>query len=426
MGSNADLQLDLVKKLSFVRWGGTPQEEQAAKVITDEIEKAGGSFTLMPFEIPAYECTECRLSVTSPYQKDIEAVPHGCTGEIEGEYDFLYLERGDEMDYLGLGDLSSTIVMINAPTYDAYKLLCEKKPAAFISISGKYYHTPENSDLMPRPMREPYLEMGKIPGFLIRAKDAMEMSANKVTRIRVCLKQRDYTAVSHNILAVINGTEDLKEDIVLTAHYDSVLYGTGSWDNATGSVNLLYLYEYFLKHPVKRTLRFIWCGSEEQGLLGSKAYVRQNPELVKQIKFCFNFDMSGTVLGPNRIFVTGGDDLKNYAEQYCREVGWSSDFRVDVHSSDSAPFSDQGIPALGLSRGTQTGEIHTRYDLSVILSGERLLEIGEFAAAFVTKVANSAVLPIPVGMPDDMKEKLDKYFLRDKKKKEEKADQAKN
>lgn len=418
MGRNENRQLELVKKLSFVRWGGTPQEEQAAKVITDEIEAAGGSFTLMPFEIPAYECTECKLFVTEPYQREIEVIPHGCTGEIEGEYNFLYLERGDPMDYLGVGDLSETIVMINMPTYDVYKTLCEKKPAGFISISGKYYQTPDDSDLMPRPMREPYLELGKVPGFVIRAKDAMEMVANKVTKIRVSLKQREFKATSHNVLAIINGTEDLNEDIVLTAHYDSVLVGTGSWDNATGSVSLLYLYKYFLKNPVRRKLRFIWCGSEEQGLLGSKAYVEQNPELVRQIKFCFNFDMCGTILGPNLVFVTGGDNLKNYAEQYCREVGWSSDFRVDVHSSDSAPFADKGIPALGLSRGTKTGEIHTRNDLAVILSEERLLEMGEFAANFAKRVANSAVLPVDTGMPDDMKEKLDKYFLRDKKKKE--------
>ena len=123
MENAADRQLELVKKLSFVRWGGTPQEEIAARVITDEIEKAGGSFERMPFEIPAYSCIECKLSVTEPYQKEIEVIPHGRTGDIEGEYKFIYLERGDAMDYLGKGDLSDTVVLINAPTYDAYKLL---------------------------------------------------------------------------------------------------------------------------------------------------------------------------------------------------------------------------------------------------------------------------------------------------------------
>ena len=45
--------------------------EKAAKIITDEIERAGGTFELMPFDIPAYEYSECRLSVTSPWEKEI-------------------------------------------------------------------------------------------------------------------------------------------------------------------------------------------------------------------------------------------------------------------------------------------------------------------------------------------------------------------
>ena len=426
MRNYGEQQLKLVNKLSFVRWGGTPEEEKAADIITKEIEKAGGTFELMPFQIPAYECSVCKVSVASPYVKEIEAVPHGRSGDVKGEFDFLYLDRGESLDYYGKGDLSKTIVLINNLTYDAYKMLCEKKPAAFMTMSGKYFDTPENSDLMPRPVRDPYLELGKVPGFQIRAKDAMEMVRDGVSKVIVELKQRDFENTSHNILAVIPGTEENDEDIVLTAHYDSVLFGTGSWDNATGSVTLLYLYRHFLKHPLRRTLRFIWCGSEEQGLLGSKAYVNQNPDLVKRIKFCFNFDMNGTILGANEMFITGGENLKNYVEQYCREVGWSTDFMTIVHSSDSAPFCDKGIPAVGISRGTRTSEIHTRNDLAVVLSAFRMHEICEFSAGFITKVGNSIMMPVDTGMDDKMREELDKYFLRDKKKesedKEEKTD----
>ena len=126
--------------------------------------------------------------------------------------------------------------------------------------------------------------------------------------------------------------------------------------------------------------------------------------------------MCGTILGSNLIFITGGDELKNYAEQYCKEIGYSAAFRTGVHSSDSAPFCDKGIPALGLSRGTKTAEIHTRYDLVPVLSAGKMQEMGEFSAKFIEKVANSAVLPVETGMNDKMKEELDKYFLRDKKK----------
>ena len=166
----------------------------------------------------------------------------------------------------------------------------------------------------------------------------------------------------------------------------------------------------------KRTLYFVWCGSEEQGLYGSKAFVKQNPDLVeKNIKFCFNFDMCGTILGNNMIFATGNDDLKNYTEAFCREYGMVADIIHDVHSSDSVPFADKGIPGLGLSRGTKSADIHTRRDSIFPISAHQLNKDGDFAIAFITRVANSARMPVPTGMGDSMKEKIDKYCQRDRK-----------
>ncbi|MBQ3864745.1 MAG: Zn-dependent exopeptidase M28 [Clostridia bacterium] len=403
--------LEFVKSLSFIRWGGTEAEKEAARRITEKVEKAGGTCEWMPFSIPSYSCSVCRLSVPGSSPREIPAVPYGRGGNLEGEYKLLYLERGTEMDYLGLGDLSDTLVMINSLNIDAYRLLCTHHAAGFITITGKYYDAP---DLMPRPLRDTFLGFGRIPGFMIMAKDAMDLVSAGTQSLYVSLQQEETSAESQNILCTIPGTDLAGESIVLTAHYDSVLSGTGAWDNATGSAALLYLCTYFLQHPSRRTLRFIWCGAEEQGLLGSKAYVHKYADLLPEIRFCFNFDMNGTILGPNRICVTGGEALKSFTEQYCREHGWSADIRCGVHSSDSAPFCDQGIPAIDLSRGTPTAEIHTKNDLAVILSGDQILEIARFASRFISRVADSAVLPVDVGMPPEMQEELDRYFLRDK------------
>ena len=112
--------------------------------------------------------------------------------------------------------------------------------------------------------------------------------------------------------------------------------------------------------------------------------------------------------------VTGGDELKHFAEQFFREYGMSANINVRVHSSDSAPFADKGIPALGLSRTSGTCDIHVRNDVIFPLSAEQLEKDGAFAVAMISRVVNSRILPVPVGMPDDMKKELEKYFLRDK------------
>lgn len=411
-------QYALTEKLSFLRYGGTAEEKRAAEILMQEIENAGGKGEYMEFTIPAYELVKCTAKVTSPFEKELEVIPYGMSGELpEGgkTLKFYYAGRGIADDYIGMDDLSDTAVMINDLSFDAYKLLCERNAVAFITVAGKHQNSSENSDLVPRNLRPKMLENGKVPGFSIWAKDATELVRDGAETIHLELRENEYEATSQNVIADIPGTEKPEETVVITAHYDSVLVGEGAWDNATGSATIMYLYRHFLKNPAKRTLRFIWCGSEEQGLLGSKAYVEKYADTVeKEVKFCFNFDMCGTILGNNQIFVTGGDDLKHYAEQFAREYGIGVDVSVHVHSSDSAPFCDKGVPALGLSRGTRTAEIHTRHDVMFPLSAAQLKRDGDFAVAFVTRLANSAKMPIPTGMPDNMKDALNKYFQRDK------------
>ncbi len=411
-------QYDLTKRLSFVRFGGTKEELDAANILLEEIESAGGKGELMPFTIPAYENEVCTAKVTVPYEKELEVIPYGMSGETpEGgiTLSLYYAGRGTAEDFDGMEDLSGTAVLLDNIGFDTYKLLCERGAAAFITIAGKHQDSSDVSDLVPRNLRPKMLENGKVPGFSIWAKDATDLVRDGVEKIHLELRGKEFEVESRNVIATIEGTEKPNETVVITAHYDSVLVGTGSWDNATGSATIMYLYRYFVKNPAKRTLRFIWCGAEEQGLLGSKAYVEANTELIeKEFKFCFNFDMCGTVLGVNNIFVTGGDDLKHLAEQFAKEYGIIADTSVTVHSSDSAPFCDKGVPALGLSRGTRTAEIHTRNDVMFPLSAAQLVRDGDFAIAFVERIANAAKVPIPTGMPDKMKESIDKYFQRDK------------
>lgn len=413
---NADLyQYSLVEKLSFNRPAGTEMELRAASILLDEIQAAGGSGELMDFQIPSFEIEKCSMRITAPYEKEIAVLPYGCCGTLpEGGQSFKirYAERGTEEDLYDTDDLSDTAVIVNELKIDVYKRLCEKKAGAVLFIVGKYYQDLKESSAYSRRLREPFLKHGKLPVFMISAPDATDLLRNEAACVHLEMRQTEQELTSRNVLAVIPGTDLSKESIVLTAHYDSVPVGTGSWDNASGSATLMYIYRHFLQHQPRRTMRFVWCGSEEQGLLGSHAYVKQHEELIPEIKFCFNFDMCGTVLGPNMIFVTGSHELETYARQFCSHDGYSAEFKVCVHSSDSAPFADRGIPAIGISRGTKTSEIHTQHDLMFPIGAKQLKINGDFAVRMIAHVAESAILPVPVGMPDEMKKELDKYFHR--------------
>ncbi len=411
-------QMSLVERLSFVRYGGTEEELRAANMLREEIKAAGGESEIMEFTVPASDVKTCSMRVAAPFEREIECVPFGLSGSLaDGGEDLrlIYAPRGVEEDYLGIDSLEGCVVMLNALSFDAYRLLKEKGASAFITFSGKWYDDEAPLDLYPRNIRPKMQEVGRIPGFAITSRDAAALLRDGARTLHLELVQEDLENTSRDVLAVVPGTEVPRESIVLTAHYDSVPVGTGSWDNATGAANLMALYRHFVKNPPRRTMRFIWCGSEEQGLLGSKAWIEKHEELLPQIKFCFNFDMCGTVLGPNEIYVTGGDDLMDFAKQYAREVGWSANFVQKVHSSDSAPFADRGVPALGITRRTDSAVIHTHNDLLFPLSAASMADIEEFSVGMISRVANSKFLPVPTGMPDSMREQLDKYFQRDKK-----------
>ena len=414
--TNGNYQYSLVEKLSFVRYGGTAAELKAAEILLEEIEKIGGKGEIMEFTVPAFDIHRCEMSVVSPWEKTIACAPFGLGGDFPQGIGLrpYYASRGVEADYVGMDSLEGCLVMLDNLTPEAYKLMLEKKASAFAVIQCMHYDEGAAEDLYSRPLRPKFLKHGRLPGFVITSSDATEIIRGGAEKIHIVTQLSETRHISRDVLAFIPGTHSCGEEVVVTAHYDSVPTGRGSWDNATGSATIMWLYKHFLENPPRRDMRFIWCGSEEQGLLGARAFIEQRSDEAEKIRFCFNFDMCGTILGPNNVFVTGTKELEDFAELFCKEQGYSAQFRKGVHSSDSAPFADCGVPGIGLSRGTQTSEIHTSRDTMFPLGDKQLRMNIDFANKMISRVVNSAVLPVEKGMPDNIKKELDKYFQRDK------------
>ena len=79
-----------------------------------------------------------------------------------------------------------------------------------------------------------------------------------------------------NVIAEISGRDLPNEIVLIGAHLDSWNPGTGAQDNGTGVATVLEAARAIkaLPQPPRRTIRFVLFGGEEQGLLGSTAYVR--------------------------------------------------------------------------------------------------------------------------------------------------------
>jgi len=160
-----------------------------------------------------------------------------------------------------------------------------------------------------------------------------------------------------NTIGEIKGSEKPNEYVMLSAHFDSWDGGTGATDNGTGTILMMEVMRILKKHypNPKRTILVGHWGSEEQGLNGSRAYVEDHPEIVKNIQVVFNQDNgTGRVVNlSGQGFLNSYDYLGRWLEKVPRKV--KSQIETNFPGtpggggSDYASFVAAGVPAFSLS-----------------------------------------------------------------------------
>ena len=116
--------------------------------------------------------------------------------------------------------------------------------------------------------------------------------------------------------------------------------------------------------------------------------------------------------------VSAEEKLVHFLEYFSAQRGWGMDARQDIYSSDSTPFADRGVPALSFARLATPSQavIHTRYDTMHLISEGQMIADTEFITAFTLGMADAAKCPVSREIPEAVKEKLDEYLLRKRKK----------
>lgn len=100
------------------------------------------------------------------------------------------------------------------------------------------------------------------------------------------------TVPMYNVIAEIPGTELPGEYVMLSAHLDSWHGATGATDNGTGTVTMLEAMRILrAAYPnPRRTILVGHWGGEEQGLIGSRAFTEDHPDVVENLQALFNQD----------------------------------------------------------------------------------------------------------------------------------------
>jgi carboxypeptidase Q len=119
------------------------------------------------------------------------------------------------------------------------------------------------------------------------------VQAGQAPRIRVHAEAEDLGEMPQfNVIAELRGTELPDEYVVLSAHLDSWHAGTGATDNGTGTIMMLEAMRILrAAYPSpRRTIIAGHWGAEEMGLIGSRSFVEDHPEVIEGLQVAFNQD----------------------------------------------------------------------------------------------------------------------------------------
>ena len=408
-------QFELLKKIGFVRVGGSAEELKAAEILKAEVEAMGIKADIEPFEIEDYVQEVAELEVLEPYNKKyiVRAYRFSENTPDEGiEAPFYYAENMTDVD---IANSKGKIILVNGIVrLDLFRKILKSGAVGFISMTGTMLDTDENSDMLQRSTRDTLRAFGNLPAASIRIKDAFEMVKEGASKVKLTVKGQFVTRTSHNVVATVPGTDKADEIVSFGAHFDSVEFSTGVYDNGAGSVINMEILRHFVANPPRRTLQFNWYGSEEMGLLGSKAWVKAHKDELKDHVYMINVDVGGSVLGADQALVLASKEAANYCDSFMRRKGYAVITKQDIYSSDGVPFADNGVPSTSFIRfGTQgAGYIHDRNDIIDWLYPKALERTTKFVQDYAEEMINADVFPFAKVVPPEMTEKVDNYLFK--------------
>ena len=235
--------------------------------------------------------------------------------------------------------------------------------------------------------------------------------------VSVTSRFHDQDLMAYNVIAEIPGT-DLKDEVVMVgAHYDSWHAGTGATDNAAGSAVAMEAVRIIKASGLKprRTIRIgLWSG-EEQGLLGSKAYVaehfgrkidsrpaggQQASQEVAQFelkpaheKFSGYFNLDNGTGKIRGVYMQGNEAMRPIFRAWLapfKDMGASTLSISNTGGTDHLSFDAVGLPGFqfiqdSIEYGTRTH--HTNMDVYDRIQEEDMKQAATVMASFLYNAA---------------------------------------
>jgi carboxypeptidase Q len=218
------------------------------------------------------------------------------------------------------------------------------------------------------------------------------LANNKTPRVRLDVQNHIGAGFeSTNVVGEIRGSDKADEIVVVGAHLDSNDLGPGALDNAAGAGAVLETARAFrsLGLRPRRTVRFVLFTGEEEGMVGSIAYVeRHRAEMDKTVAALVMDIGAGR---PQGWFSMGRTDLDVEINELARPLAQFGEFGIEhaaFAATDNAPFMAEGVPNLILIQD-ETPYLPVHH---TIADTPDKIEPRDFAAAVSTLAATTYMI----------------------------------
>lgn len=359
------------------RPAGSAGFTRAADWAASQFQALGYQVERHSFRFDEFRVQRLEARVLSPMPGDLEAVAmtNSGSGEATGRLVVAGLGREGEVPR----EVAGAIALIERGQI-TFQEKVERAAAA--GAAGVIVFNNEAGLIQPS-LGQP----AAIPAVFISRDDgrrlAREAAAGPVT-VALAVDARQETIVSENVIATRPGRG--AEILVVGAHLDSVDGSPGANDNASGSAVVLELARALAGVPTSAELRFILFGAEENGLIGSRAYVQRLSDAERgRMVGMINLDMVGIDI---RFSAAGAPRLSAPAREKAAELGRSLPEATNAGGgSDHASFARVGVPTLFLFTGIDEN-YHKPTDLARYIQPETLQLVGEIALHVIKTVAS--------------------------------------
>ncbi len=389
---------------------GSPAYEKALQWGVDAFHRAGvDDVHLESYPVPAtWEAISISAELVSPAEGPLRAVSLGLAPSTPGPVTAAVVDVGDgkraDFDRLGESARGAIALVRSRPMITFEDLFAEyengpetMKAAADHGLAAILFTSTRARDLMYRHTNT-WGPIAPIPMAQLAREDGLRLSrlfeSGAAPRVTLDIRNKvGGPGQARNVVAEIRGSEKPDEIVLLGAHLDAWDLGTGALDNGVNCALVVDVARAIAAGPrPKRTIRFVLFTGEENGLLGSRGYVRSHRgELDRHVAVVIHDIGDGRITG---YYTNGRPDLDAPVKAALAPVasrGADSVVEEAILGTDNFDFLLEGVPNLVANQdtGRYLADYHAESDTFDKVDPDLARGNAAVAAVLVSQIANA-------------------------------------